>query len=131
MFCFLWKLKRLEHELSTSWSLNNRQDDFTGLNVEGDMRQCHLICHEMTHFVYQLQYYFQFEVIECSWVLFVEGLSAKTDTEYEYDYSKLIELHAAFLDSLNSRGFQKAEVSACRVNFGEAQGYSEKVESDL
>lgn len=64
-------------------------------------------------------------------MLFVEGLSAKTDTEYEYDYSKLIELHAAFLDSLNSRGFQKAEVSACRVNFGEAQGYSEKVESDL
>lgn len=130
MFCFMWKLKRLEYALSTGWRKNNRAD-FSVLMVDSDLHLCHVINSEMTHFVHLLQYYFQFEVIECSWVSFMDCLSAKSEKGYDYDFSALIDFHDSFLDSLKARGFQRAEVCALIFFLLAAQGHAQKVELDL
>lgn len=110
MFCLLWKLKRLELVLSSRWCSSNRLSTESSSRNASYLKVAHIICQEMTHFVYQLQYYFQFEVIECSWDAFVKELTIRPDNSYSYDFSALVDLHGAFLDSLKSKGFLSLEV---------------------
>ena len=37
------------------------------VRADRSMHGCHLLRNEMIHFVYNLQYYLMFEVLECSW----------------------------------------------------------------
>lgn len=102
IFCLLWKVKRVEYALSCSWALNMRQTRFSNIpHVAVDLHRCRLVCSEMIHFIYQLQYYFQFDVIECSWA----ELSKAVNSECDYDYSSLIRYHQEFLTSLKSKAF--------------------------
>lgn len=111
LFIFLWKLKRVEYTLSNSWSESMRQlSKFQKLtDVSGDLHHCYILCNEMVNFVYQLQYYFQFQVIESSWVdlmTVIESRKGQDASEYAYDYSMLIKTHEVYLRSLIDKGIQ-------------------------
>lgn len=63
----------------------------------------------MVNFVYQLQYYFQFQVIESSWfdlMTVIESRKGQDASEYAYDYSMLIKTHEVYLRSLVEKGIQ-------------------------
>ena len=49
------------------------------LRGDKSMHGCHLLRNEMIHFVYNLQYYLMFEVLECSWQTLLEELDAASD----------------------------------------------------
>jgi len=61
------------------------------------------VCSEMTHFVYQLQYYILFEVIECSWDELVTNIDKKC-----VDLDSLIEAHNNYLTNLTTKCFLDA-----------------------
>ena len=68
MFTFLWKLKRVEHTLTSTWRKHGTAAHALRLvRADRSMHGCHLLRNEMIHFVYNLQYYLMFEVLECSW----------------------------------------------------------------
>lgn len=71
------------------------------------MHNIHILTSEMIHFLHQTQYYFLFEVLECSWA---EMLSKVNKAECLDD---IIEAHSIFLSSVRS-GFLLDEGS--RVN---------------
>ncbi|KAG0033066.1 Gamma-tubulin complex component 3 [Podila clonocystis] len=74
MFNFLWRLKRVE-----------------------------IVCSEMIHFVYQLQYYILFEVLECSWDELLKTIENNTT-----DLDSLIEAHSKYLRDVSSKGLLAA-----------------------
>ena len=53
-----------------------------------------LMSHEMGFFINQVQYYINFEILECSWAVLVEKL------EHASDLDELIAAHLKFLDEL-------------------------------
>lgn len=89
LFNFLWRLKRVEHDLSSAWRRNTTSARslyqikgiifmiFTSLTnvdflfyfillfleIKKEINASRLVCSEMIHFVYQLQYYILFEVV--------------------------------------------------------------------
>lgn len=77
IFTLLWKLKRIEHQLSQSWRQYKEH-----ARVFGQLRgafpsvfhRLALSHHEMLHFVSTIHNYFMVEVIESSWTVFMEGL---------------------------------------------------------
>ena len=93
IFNFLWRLKRVEHALNSSWG--NMKPSASGPlaprraqpgrdappppALAAELRRCHMLRAEMAHFVTNLQYYIMFEVLEHSWVLFNEEMAAAQD----------------------------------------------------
>ena len=77
IFNFLWKLKRVEYSLTSTWRRHMTTSRMTasrpltsGLELSDlrkDFHKGHLLRNEMIHFVYNLQYYMMFEVAETSW----------------------------------------------------------------
>ncbi|KAJ3220475.1 Gamma-tubulin complex component 3 [Clydaea vesicula] len=107
LFLFLWKVKRVELSLNKSWCLNMRNRRSSNIEVEKHLHKCKLVCSEMIHFVYQLQYYFQCEVIESSWLELKTLMSRNVNGDYDYDYSMLIKIHSeVYLKSLVEKGLQ-------------------------
>ncbi|KAG0254944.1 Gamma-tubulin complex component 3 [Actinomortierella ambigua] len=101
MFNFLWRLKRIEHALSSAW----RQQTTSARAIRPiqelvpELHQCRIVCGEMIHFVSQLQYYILFEVLECSWDELVKSIESKTT-----DLDSLIEAHTKYLRDVTSKG---------------------------
>ncbi|CAG8441389.1 8353_t:CDS:10 [Ambispora leptoticha] len=100
LFNFLWRLKRVEYELSDAW---RRQT--TGARnlaeigeLKKDINSSRIVCNEMIHFVYQLQYYILFEVIECSWDELVTDIEKKSG-----DLDSLIEAHNRYLNNITTK----------------------------
>lgn len=76
LFGALWKAKRMEFVLS---SMQKRQITSAKLyrdipEVKPVMQHIHLWTSEMVHFIHQTQYYFLFEVLECSWAEMLTNL---------------------------------------------------------
>ncbi|XP_015587434.1 gamma-tubulin complex component 3 [Cephus cinctus] len=76
VFFSLWRAKRMETILSAIW-----KQQTTSAKMFRKMREVlpiqnhiHLITSSMVHLVHQMQYYFLFEVIECSWDIFAKQL---------------------------------------------------------
>ncbi|XP_053594050.1 gamma-tubulin complex component 3 homolog [Microplitis demolitor] len=76
VFFSLWRAKRMESILSTIW-----KHQITSAKILRKMPEIlpiqnhiHLITSSMVHLVHQMQYYFLFEVIECSWEVFAKNL---------------------------------------------------------
>ena len=59
----------MEHALTGVWRKHGTTARLLQHHLHRDpvMHGCHLLRHEMVHFVCQLDYYLKFEVIECSW----------------------------------------------------------------
>ncbi|KAL4109448.1 hypothetical protein PRIC1_001148 [Phytophthora ramorum] len=102
IFNFLWRLKRVEHALSASWT----KDMNLGHEVQGRvpgvrhvLHKSQLVRSEMIHFITNLLNYVMFEVLETAWHKLVKDLHAAKDLD------GLIESHAAYIVSIKKNGF--------------------------
>nr|CAG8605196.1 12253_t:CDS:10 [Entrophospora candida] len=102
LFNFLWRLKHVEHDLSFAWRRNmtSARTLHQIKELKKDINNSRLVCSEMTHFIYQLQYYILFEVVECSWDELVTNINKKC-----VDLDSLIEAHNKYLTNLTSKCF--------------------------
>jgi len=95
VFTLLWRLKRVELSLSAVWRRHTTAARLVrALSSDALLHRCHLLRHEMVHFVFNLQYYLMFEVIQCSWEELVAALAAASDLD------GLIGAHSAFLSAV-------------------------------
>lgn len=96
LFGALWKAKRMEYLLSNM----RRQQIMIWkmfkpiVTLKPVMHMIHILTSEMIHFLHQTQYYFLFEVLECSWA---EMLSEVNKAECLDD---IIKAHSKFLSSV-------------------------------
>ncbi|KAK1931915.1 Gamma-tubulin complex component 3 [Phytophthora citrophthora] len=97
IFDFLWRMKRVEHSLSASWT----KDMNLGHEVQGCVPGIRPVLHksqlmrsEMIHFITNLLNYMMFEVLETAWHQLVKDLNAAKDLD------GLIESHAAYIASV-------------------------------
>jgi len=106
IFNFLWRLKRVEHALSATWQAMKPSapaihdlmkaipgDAARGLSFE--LKRCHVLRNQMSHFCTALQYYMMFEVLEDGWGAFVKEIQASVR-----DLDGLIETHEDYLDTV-------------------------------
>lgn len=103
VFNFLWRVKRVEFALSTTW--RRLQTGARGVlsavsdRLGADWKSARGGVAEMTHFVVQLQYYILFEVIEAGW----EGLQ-KAIRKPDATLDTLITAHTVYLRSITRKG---------------------------
>lgn len=103
VFNFLWRVKRVEFALSSTWrrcmtgarGVLGSVDDKVG----PDWKRARCVIAEMIHFVCQLQYYILFEVIESSWDTLQAAVSKPGCT-----LDDLIEAHTKYLNSITHKG---------------------------
>lgn len=76
LFYALWKAKRMEMVLSKLWKRQiTSAKMFRKISeLSPLLRQCNELTSEMVHFILQTQYYFLFEVLECSWNQLIEQI---------------------------------------------------------
>ncbi|KAI9592455.1 Spc98 family-domain-containing protein [Syncephalis fuscata] len=100
LFQFLWKLKRVEHTLSKAWrrQMTSVHQLRQAAELERGLRYCNIQCSEMVHFIYQLQYYILFEVLECSWEELQKFIKEKAD-----DLDLLIQAHDRYLSNITNK----------------------------
>ncbi|KAJ3194136.1 hypothetical protein HDU67_004846, partial [Dinochytrium kinnereticum] len=100
IFVFLWRLKRLEYGLSSVWKrLVTERAGFKGLpEFLRVLQVCQLIWSEMNHFVFQLQYYILFEVLESSWNDLLQHMRQRSG-----DLDQLIGAHSKYLSQIVSK----------------------------
>ncbi|ORX56573.1 hypothetical protein BCR36DRAFT_367541 [Piromyces finnis] len=98
LFHFLWRLKRVEHTLSASWKRHLIRD-YKTQEIRNELHKSNLILSEMIHFIYQLQYYFLFEVLECSW----DELNKYID-KHTGNLDQLIKEHNRYLANIIQKG---------------------------
>ncbi|VUZ46822.1 unnamed protein product [Hymenolepis diminuta] len=99
-FSFLWRLKRMEFMLSALWrdqlSLARKPyglaDDLAPI-----LHVVQLLGAEFRHFILQLQYYVNFEALECAWLDLVKKIQCANDLD------EVIAAHQAFLESVVGR----------------------------
>ena len=108
LFRFLWRLKRVEHDLSAAWrrQMTSARTLAQIPEIEKDINNSRLVCSEMIHFVYQLQYYLIFEVVGCSWDVLETDISKKSG-----DLDSLIEIHNRYLNDITTKGFLRTSDS--------------------
>ncbi|KAI9286402.1 Spc98 family-domain-containing protein [Umbelopsis sp. AD052] len=102
MFNFLWRLKRVEHSLSAAWrGLVTSGRQYNSIpELARDIRSAQIVITSMIHFTSQLQYYYLFEVLECSW----EELSDYIENKC-IDLDSLIDAHSRYLTDITTKGF--------------------------
>ncbi|KAL7301860.1 hypothetical protein TKK_0005465 [Trichogramma kaykai] len=96
VFFSLWRAKRMESILSAIW-----KQQITSAKMFRKMpellpiqKYIHLITSSMVHLVHQMQYYFLFEVIECSWDIFTKHLGQAASLD------DIISAHTNFINSV-------------------------------
>ncbi|TPX34499.1 hypothetical protein SmJEL517_g02787 [Synchytrium microbalum] len=101
LFTFLWRLKRVEHALSSAWRQQmTRAQLFRQVEgIAADFHYSNVIWSEMIHFTYQLQYYILFEVLECSWDELVSFINKKSG-----DLDLLVQAHNKYLNGIITKG---------------------------
>lgn len=103
VFNFLWRVKRVEFALSTTW--RRVQTGARGVlgavsdKLGSDWKLARGRLAEMVHFIDQLQYYILFEVIEAGW----EGLQ-KSIRKPDATLDTLISAHTSYLRSITRKG---------------------------
>ncbi|KAF2399610.1 spindle pole body component alp6 [Trichodelitschia bisporula] len=103
VFNFLWRVKRVEFALGTTWRrcMTGARGVLGAVTdrVGGDWKSARCVVAEMVHFVNQLQYYILFEVIESSWGELQEAMRRPDST-----LDDLIAAHAAYLTAITRKG---------------------------
>ncbi|CAL1545342.1 unnamed protein product [Lymnaea stagnalis] len=99
VFNFMWRAKRMEYVLAQIWK--NQMCSARHLKSIPELslilHTCHMITTNMVHFIKQVQYYINFEVLECAW----DELLTKVHEAKDLDY--IIAAHQVFLDTILSR----------------------------
>ncbi|KAI1997361.1 Microtubule-nucleating Tub4p (gamma-tubulin) complex component [Ophidiomyces ophidiicola] len=110
LFNFLWRVKRVEFALGSTWRrcmtgargvLGSVED-----KVGPDWKHARCVIAEMIHFICQLQYYILFEVIEASWDQLQVAISKPGCT-----LDDLIEAHTKYLNSITHKGLLGSSTS--------------------
>lgn len=99
-FNFLWRAKRMEFCLSTLWKCQfvaARMTHGLGMDLEPVLHLSELLGAEIRHCVQQVQYYVNFEVLECGWENLVKQIHVATDLD------EVIEAHQTFLSNVLTR----------------------------
>ncbi|KAK7517372.1 spindle pole body component alp6 [Phyllosticta citriasiana] len=103
MFNFLWRVKRVEFALGSTWRrCMTAARQFLGAvedRLGSDWKKARCTVAEMIHFVNQLQYYILFEVIESSWNELQERMRRPEAT-----LDDLIQAHAQYLTNITRKG---------------------------
>lgn len=108
VFNFLWKIKRVEFALSSTW--RKCMTGARGVLQSSDAsvletwKSTRGVLAEMIHFVGQLQYYILFEVIESSWDELQKGI-----TKEDCTLDDLIKAHNKFLSNITHKGLLGAK----------------------
>ncbi|KAI8367323.1 Spc98 family-domain-containing protein [Blakeslea trispora] len=102
IFNFLWRLKRVEYTLSSAWrQWGKTTREFIHLpDIQPDLQYTQLTIQRMVHFVYQLQHYVLFEVLECSW----DKLETFIETK-SIDLDSIMIAHHQYLQEITEKGF--------------------------
>jgi gamma-tubulin complex component 3 len=100
IFNFLWRLKRIEHQLSQSWRTNQEHvqkfERIRGMkNIFHRFNLCH---HEMLHFVSTIHNYIMVEVLESAWKLYQDDLNNTVG-----DLDQLMEVQRRFVNSIMNK----------------------------
>ncbi|KAI1287464.1 Gamma-tubulin complex component 3 [Halotydeus destructor] len=105
LFRHLWRSKRMEYVLCVVWKKQKVNDKLLKFipALKPIFHQCTTLLSEMTHFIQQMQYYIEFEVIECSWAEFIRRIEASEDID------QLVESHEWFLQMILSRSMISVE----------------------
>ncbi|KAJ5095380.1 hypothetical protein NUU61_004736 [Penicillium alfredii] len=111
VFNFLWRVKRVEFALNSTWrrcmtgarGVLGNVDDKLG----SDWKRARCAIAEMIHFVCQLQYYILFEVIESSWDQLQTAVAKPGCT-----LDDLIEAHTKYLNSITHKGLLGSTASS-------------------
>lgn len=99
-FNFLWRAKRMEHNLATIWTDTMEQSMRLSPHLpelRGILHMCHTLAAQMVHLVHQIQYYIAFEVLECSWADLLK------EVEIAKDLDEVIVAHRQFLETIMKR----------------------------
>jgi gamma-tubulin complex component 3 len=103
VFNLLWRIKRVEFSLSSTWRrcMTGSRGVLAAVEdkVGADWKRARCVIAEMVHFVNQLQYYILFEVVEASWDQ-LETAMNKPDSTLD----ELIEAHTKYLNSITHKG---------------------------
>ncbi|KAH0553598.1 gamma-tubulin complex component 3 [Cotesia glomerata] len=96
VFFSLWRAKRMESILSTIWKhqITSAKTLRKMPEILPIQNHIHLITSSMVHLVHQMQYYFLFEVIECSWEVFAKNLRQAASLD------DIIIAHNSFVESV-------------------------------
>ncbi|XP_071951511.1 gamma-tubulin complex component 3 homolog isoform X2 [Antedon mediterranea] len=104
-FNFLWRAKRMEYILAQVW--RGQMTYARMLKAIPEMapvlHQCHMIAAEMIYFVQQMQYYINFEVLECAWCELWKQVTNAQDLDH------IISAHEDFLDTIIKRSLLDPE----------------------
>ena len=98
LFNALWRAKRIEWILSLMWKrLTTSAKILPRLpELSPVLQQMHLLSAEMIHLIHQLQYYFLFEVMECSWDKLISNVQQADGLD------DIIKAHNQFLDRIKA-----------------------------
>ena len=106
MFQHLWRSKRMEY-LLTSLLKDQvyccKRFIQTLPRLQPVMYRIHFLIQEMTHFIKQMQYYIEFEVIECSWAEFWRKLTSAQGVD------EIVDAHDTFLRDIFLRSMIDAQ----------------------
>lgn len=125
VFNFLWRVKRVEFALSSTWRrcMTGARGVLGSVNdkVGPDWKRARCVMAEMIHFVCQLQYYILFEVIESSWDQLQAAVSKPGCT-----LDDLIEAHTKYLNSITHKGLLGSASSSSSSRYGSSTSGSAK-----
>ena len=111
VFNFLWRVKRVEFELGSTWRrcMTGARGVLANVdeNMSRDWKLARCCIAEMIHFVNQLQYYILFEVIEASWDQLQAAIKRPDCT-----LDDLIEAHTKYLKAITHKGLLGSPRSA-------------------
>lgn len=111
VFNFLWRVKRVEFALGSTWRrcMTGARGVLANVDekISRDWKVARCSVAEMIHFVNQLQYYILFEVIEASW----DQLQL-TITKPDCTLDDLIEAHTKYLKAITHKGLLGSPRSA-------------------
>lgn len=100
IFNLLFKVKRMEYTLSSSWK-RHLTANHTGKvcmqtvpGVPAMLHNCQILQNEMVHFVTNLQHYIMFEVLQTSWKRFAQRLPTEPNLD------SIIRAHDLYLDEV-------------------------------
>ncbi|KFY47855.1 hypothetical protein V496_10410 [Pseudogymnoascus sp. VKM F-4515 (FW-2607)] len=108
VFNFLWRIKRVEFVLSTTWRkcMTGARGVLQGVDasVGGTWKSTRGVVAEMIHFIGQLQYYILFEVIESSWDELQTAIHKEGCT-----LDDIIRSHTDYLNAITHKGLLGAK----------------------
>ena len=105
LFKYLWRSKRMEYVLVSIWKrqIIHARDTKIMPKLVPVFYISHILQAEMMHFIQQMQYYIEFEVMECSWDELIRKMENASDID------QLIEAQEHFLSTVISRSMLDAE----------------------